>query len=200
MTRVRVFFPKGLERFVSLEEFYSADERRRHSGEADYGIYWWDGLQGHSDTWRVSAVAQTGEIYAELEHVLREPYPEFAPVVLLGTFEIQGADYPYEDADRILAGWNLKCGESSSLQWVLDRVVDPAAMRGTVSVLCRCQTLGNHVHAAVFVGRAAGSRARAGELIMGEDEWRVFRAALEQGFGPALDLELDAPPEVEPAS
>jgi len=191
-----VDFPETLKRFSSLEEFYSADERRRNSGAADYGIYWWDGLQGHSDKWRVSAVAATGEIYAVLSHALSRPFPEQTPLVLLGTFDTSREDYPYEDADRILAGWNLKCGESSSLQWVIDSVVDPQ-MRGPVSVLCRCQTLGNHVHAVVFVGRNKGSRGRAGELIMREEEWEVFRAALERGFGTALDLVMDAPPEVE---
>lgn len=194
---VNVVFPDALPRFDSIEAFYLADERRRHSLVAEYGVFWWDGLQGGSDTWRVYAVAETHEIYAELSHALRQPVPEKRPVVLLGTFK--PLTIPYADADRMLEGWNLKCGQSSSLQWVIDRVVDPE-LRGPISTLFRCQTIGTHVHAVVYIGRVPGARGHAGELIMQEDEWEVFRAALERGFGAALDLELDAAREVEPAS
>lgn len=202
MAEEQVVFPPGLETFRSLEEFYSADERRRFSGEADYGLYWWDGPQGYSDTWRVSAIAETGEFYAIQEQCYRRPYPERPQVVLLGSFEAKSGPQRgdrvawYEDADRILEGWNLECGKGSSLAWILERVVDPSLLeRARLSILLRHQQLGNHVHAEVFVGRQRGSRGRAGEMILEVEEWELFRSGLEKGLGDQLEFAERVAPE-----
>lgn len=110
-----------LPRYATVEWFYrEGDEQglnRRMSGEADYGLYWWDGPQGHSEAWRVSVVHDTGEVYAALERVnTRHGEPR---VVVLGSL---GPDPGYRKADACLVGWNLVCGQSDSLQWIIDRV------------------------------------------------------------------------------
>lgn len=205
-----VTFPPAMQRFASLEEFYEADERRRHSGEADYGIFWWDGEQGYSDTWRISVVAVTGEVYAMRAQAFRGDRVERSQVVLLG--KVAGdhdrpATMPadserphptYVVSDRILEGWNLVCGESRSLQWVLDRVLEAVGEApAPISILVRHQSIGAHVHMDVFVGRQQGSRGRAGELILREEEWDVFRAGLEAGFGARLELVERVAPAAE---
>jgi hypothetical protein len=81
------------------------------------------------------------------------------------------------------------CGDSRSLQWVIDRVLEATGeYPAPISILVRHQTLGTHVHMDVFVGRQPGSRGRAGELMLRGDEWETFRAGLEAGFGDRLEL------------
>lgn len=186
MSRESVTFPPAMERFASLEEFYESDERRRLSGEADYGIFWWDGEQGYSDTWQVSAIAATGEIYAKRVEAYRRDPLELSQVVLLG--KVDSSNPGYVRSDLVLEGWNLVCGESRSLQWAIDRVLAATGEYPPLSILARYQMIGAHVHIEVFMGRVAGSRGRAGELIFREEEWPVFRAGLEAGFGDRLDL------------
>ena len=47
--------------YPTLEAYYAADERRRRSEEADYGVHW--RFHGWEYRWRVSYVRNTGEIY-----------------------------------------------------------------------------------------------------------------------------------------
>ncbi len=110
--------------YDSLEAFYAADERRRRSGEADYGVWWTDVWS--LPCWRVSYIQATGEVYAVegsggRVEVLGVVPPDPAD---------DGAAYPYGDKrvqqtyyrtlDRILAGWPEHCGEPGGLQWVRD--------------------------------------------------------------------------------
>lgn len=179
----------GLETFVDVDAFYAADEARRLSGESDFGVWWWDGVQGHSDQWRVSAVEATGEIYAVCERPLLFSSHR-GRVLLLG--RIGESDLGYTKAEVALRGWNLECGSSSSLQWALDRVRLAAAAslewEHPFSVLLRHSTIGGHVNVDVFMGRTAGSRGKAGELMFREEEWPVFRDALRKGLGDQLEL------------
>lgn len=50
-----------MQTFASIENFYTEDPLRRLSPEYDFGVWWKDNAEG---TWRVSWVADTGEVYA----------------------------------------------------------------------------------------------------------------------------------------
>ena len=106
--------------YPSLEAFYSENEARRRSPEADYGVWWKDG--GSDELWCVSYVQATGEVYA----------------VHIGGVEILGIVPPdpdertrgdlrreltyYRTLDRILEGWAEHCGRPGGLAWVRERL------------------------------------------------------------------------------
>lgn len=111
--------------FERLQEWYDANEERRMSGEADYGVGWHDGERGQS--YRVSYVRATGEIYAVGN---RAPVP---PVEVLGIVppdedEIavtpgkHGVRLPYyRTLDTILDGW-ADAMLTGGLDWVRRRL------------------------------------------------------------------------------
>ena len=92
--------------FGGIEEFYAADERRRRSGEADYGARWGPGRS------RVSYVHATGEVYAE-----------GGRVVILGTVppDPLPALY-YKTLDGLLAGWPEAMMRGETLDWIRSRL------------------------------------------------------------------------------
>ena len=48
--------------FRDIESFYAADERRRYSGERDFGFHWRG--EDPAERWHVGYVQDTGEVYA----------------------------------------------------------------------------------------------------------------------------------------
>ena len=84
-----------MQSFKNVGEFYSDNSARRRSPEADYGVHW--KLEGWPNSWRVSYVRDTGEIYAVQQEATRTgilPTGEIiiangleeGPVLLLGHF------------------------------------------------------------------------------------------------------------------
>lgn len=102
--------------FPTREDFYKASFERRVSKEMDFGVYWYEGRQAWSPSWRVSAIADTGEVYAHLLREIEEGRPQ---VVVLGCF---GPDPGFVKASAALAGWENVVGMAESLQWAVDRV------------------------------------------------------------------------------
>lgn len=105
--------PADAARFASVEEFYAADERRRYSGECDFGCFWrgfWNG-----PLYRISAVKNTGEIYA----VRLVAGDAGGKVEVLAAGLTSGS---YDDAELLLDGWSDRCGEADSLVWARDRL------------------------------------------------------------------------------
>lgn len=106
--------------FDSLEEFYADDERRRTSGEADYGNYWtytgWNGL------WKVSYVHNTGEVYCN--RYTSDGFEQTKPVEILGVVEpdeqYDSFDIYYRTLDRILDGWAEL--EDQNIEFVRERI------------------------------------------------------------------------------
>ena len=49
---------------MDIEQFYSADERRRQSAEVEFGNNWFD---AKGSRYEISWVEDTGELYAMLE-------------------------------------------------------------------------------------------------------------------------------------
>lgn len=94
--------------FDSLDSFY-VDERRRRSGERDYGVLW---RMGEADwpRYRVSWVIQTGEIYV-IPTAGRD-----RPVYVLGVV------HELDELERRLAGWPDRCGENDGIEWVKSRL------------------------------------------------------------------------------
>jgi len=99
--------------YPSLEAFYAADERRRRSEEADYGVWWVERGDQRWPTWRVSYIKATGEVYAlELGQTGR--------VKLLGAYPPDEGDIYYRSLDQVLVGWAE--APRRYLSWVVERL------------------------------------------------------------------------------
>jgi hypothetical protein len=109
---------------MDLEEFYSADERRRRSAELEFGRDW------HDDAGRfeVSWVEDTGEVYT-----MREP----SPGVFGDTFgdmrvgaiserqlgvEIVGTVVGRDAIEAVMHGWRDAMLDPAGAAWLRDRV------------------------------------------------------------------------------
>ena len=102
--------------YASIEEFYSEDERRRLSPEADYGVWWIESEEKQFPHWRVSYVRATGEVYA-LEMGDKEQ------VILLGTYPVDDVDEGevyYRGLNQCLDGWAQLYPKP--LAWVVERL------------------------------------------------------------------------------
>ena len=114
--------------YPNIEAFYSENEARRRSPEADYGVWWHDGVG--TEFWRVSYVQATGEVYAvnpwngqvEVLGVVPPDLEEFTP----GGNRTSRLTY-YRTLDRILDGWAEHCGKRNSLAWVREKLAQEGA-------------------------------------------------------------------------
>lgn len=121
---------------MDIEEFYSADERRRASEEIEYGRGWRD---EHGVRYELSYVVDTKELY-----VMREPMTGPVPVSPFGdlfassvpTRELTVAVLSQVDRDvldKALAGSEAAMERPDSVRWLIERLhqaglyVDPAA-------------------------------------------------------------------------
>lgn len=126
-------WPEPSPTFRSLEAFYADDERRRHSPEADYGVWWTASSRDRRPPYhRVSYVRFTGEVYA----VQITPGRGDGTVVVLGVVppapDTTDDDVDddgrrdrryYATLDGILEGWAQACmGEPDGLGWVRRRL------------------------------------------------------------------------------
>lgn len=112
---------------MDIAEFYDADPRRRESEEIIYGDGWTQAGDPHS-TYRVSWVADTGEVYT-----VREPHPGGLLARYLDELEVEQADADELrvevlgtfDGDRVeaaLGGWRTGMHGDHSLDWVRARL------------------------------------------------------------------------------
>jgi hypothetical protein len=114
---------------MDLEEFYAADERRRHSAELEFGRDWNDG----NGRWGVSWVEDTGEIYLMREPSVgvwadafgdmkvRQVPDEALDVEVLGVVTGRSA------VESVMSGWEQKMLDADGLAWLRDRVKNAAA-------------------------------------------------------------------------
>jgi hypothetical protein len=102
---------------VNIEEFYSADERRRRSEEVDLGTEWHD---ADGARFELSWVADTGEIYLMSEPALRE-FPH-DPTTNELVVSVIGNVADRDELDRRLAGWQQAMTEPDSVVWLTDRI------------------------------------------------------------------------------
>jgi hypothetical protein len=98
--------------YHSLEAFYAADSRRRHSRERDFGLVW-RGRRGA--TYRAAWVQETGEFY-----MFRHGHPLDGG----GTIDVAARRFGLGELHAVLAGYQDVCGRPGSLGWLLERVND----------------------------------------------------------------------------
>jgi hypothetical protein len=96
--------------YTSLEAFYTADKRRRHSRERDFGRLW-RGRRGA--TYRAAWVRETGEFY-----VVRHGHPRRGG----GTLEVAERRFGLGELHKLLSGYEDVCERPGSLGWLLERL------------------------------------------------------------------------------
>jgi hypothetical protein len=111
---------------MDIEEFYSADERRRQSAEIELGTEWHDPT---GNRYELSWVEDTGELYMMLERV-----PETGSWTPFGDVEVDklpveqvivsvvGHIATHEELDRVLDGWQDEMPKPDGITWVADRL------------------------------------------------------------------------------
>ena len=96
--------------FPSLDAFYSADSRRRHSRERDIGLYW---QAGDGSSFRAAWVQETGEVY-----LFRHGHPREGG----GSVDLLGRRFGLGDLQAAMRGYGSVCGRRGSLTWLFDRI------------------------------------------------------------------------------
>jgi hypothetical protein len=111
---------------MDIEEFYSADERRRQSAEVELGTNWFD---AKGSRYELSWVQDTGELYVMLELL-----PEVDTWTPFGDIEIEqmavdrvivmvvGHVPTLEQVESILAGWPDQMSKPDGISWVAERL------------------------------------------------------------------------------
>jgi hypothetical protein len=109
---------------MDIEEFYAADERRRHSAELEFGRDWSDAGRRCEVSW----VEDTGELY-----LMREPDgavvgDAFGDMVVRHVsehdleVEIVGV-IPGRDAiGAVMSGWEQQMPKPDGVAWLRDRI------------------------------------------------------------------------------
>ena len=129
-----------MQSFKNVEEFYSENSARRRSSEADYGVHW--KLEGWPNSFRVSYIRDTGEIYAVQQGPIRSGTlptgeiiiatgPEEGPVLLLGHFPWQPngdlekagpRNVYYRGLEKLLEGWPERSIQPNGLVWIIEKL------------------------------------------------------------------------------
>jgi hypothetical protein len=117
---------------MDIEGFYAQDERRRHSGELEFGRDWRDaGVRSE-----VSWVEDTGELY-----VMREPTAavtgsgagdlELVPMSehQLGV-EVLGVVVGHDAIGAVMSGWEDAMRRDDGIAWLRDRIEHAAEHTG----------------------------------------------------------------------
>jgi hypothetical protein len=111
---------------MDIEQFYSADERRRQSAEVEFGTNWFD---AKGSRYELSWVQDTGELYAMLELV-----PEADSWTPFGDIEVETVSVEgvvvhvictiptLEDVERILTGWPAAMAAPNGMEWVVEQL------------------------------------------------------------------------------
>ena len=121
---------------MDIEEFYSADERRRQSAEVEFGNNWFD---TKGSRYELSWIEDTGELYAMLELV-----PEADSWTPFGDIEVEDvkvdslvvtvlAVIPTREAvEQLLDGWAEQMAEPDGVHWVAERLTAAGLSRPTL--------------------------------------------------------------------
>ncbi|HXA33148.1 MAG TPA: hypothetical protein VNV87_12875 [Acidimicrobiales bacterium] len=111
---------------MDIEEFYSADERRRQSAEIELGTEWHDAT---GNRYELSWVEDTGELYIMLELM-----PEAGSWTPFGDVEVDkmgveqvvvsviGHIATHEELDSVLQGWQDEMADPDGISWVATRL------------------------------------------------------------------------------
>ena len=96
--------------YPSLDAFYSADARRRHSRERDIGLSW---RAADGTSFRAAWVQETGEVY-----LFRHGHPREGG----GAVDLLARRFGLGDLHATINGYRDICGRRGSLAWFLDRI------------------------------------------------------------------------------
>jgi hypothetical protein len=111
---------------MDIEDFYSADERRRQSAEYEFGNNWFD---NRGSRYEISWVEDTGELYAMLELA-----PEAGSWTPFGDIEVENVKVDSltvtvlaviptrETVEQLLEGWATHMEEPDGVHWVAERL------------------------------------------------------------------------------
>jgi len=111
---------------MDIEEFYSADERRRQSAEVEFGNNWYD---AKGSRYELSWIEDTGEFYAMLELV-----PEADSWTPFGDIEVEEVKVDSllvtvlavvptrEGIEALLDGWAEQMARPDGVHWVAERL------------------------------------------------------------------------------
>jgi hypothetical protein len=111
---------------MDIEQFYSADERRRQSAEVEFGTDWFD---AKGSRYELSWVEDTGELYVMLELV-----PEVDTWTPFGDAEVEkmpvdrvlvmvvGTVPTLAEVERILSGWSEAMARPDGISWVAEHL------------------------------------------------------------------------------
>jgi hypothetical protein len=121
---------------MDIEEFYSADERRRQSAEVEFGNNWFD---TKGSRYELSWIQDTGELYAMLELV-----PEADSWTPFGDIEVENVKVDSllvtvlaviptrEEVEALLDGWADQMTEPDGVHWVAARLTAAGLSRPTL--------------------------------------------------------------------
>lgn len=103
-----------IDTFTSVEAMYVNDERRRRSGEMDFGACWRERVKTLADCWRISFIHDTHEFYANNARTNETRILGRLPADL-------GDNAPYDVAEGILAMWEDAIW-TEGLPWAKHRI------------------------------------------------------------------------------
>jgi hypothetical protein len=118
---------------MDIEQFYSADERRRRSAEVEFGNNWFD---AKGNRYELSWVEDTGELYAMLELT-----PEADTWTPFGDIEVEdakvdslvvtvlGSIATRDEVEQMLDGWAGHMVETDGVHWVAERLQEAGIAR-----------------------------------------------------------------------
>lgn len=111
---------------MDIEQFYSADERRRRSAEVEFGNNWFD---AKGSRYELSWVEDTGELYAMLELTPEaDTWTPFGDVEVEDTavdslvVTVLGIIPTREAVEQLLEGWADHMSDSDGVHWVAERL------------------------------------------------------------------------------
>ncbi len=117
---------------MDIEQFYEADERRRHSAELEFGRDWTDGGLRCEVSW----VEDTGELYLMREPAAGVLGDAFGDMVVrsvseheLGV-EVVGVVHGRDAISAVMSGWEAQMGKPDGIAWLRDRVDNADAHLG----------------------------------------------------------------------
>jgi len=121
---------------MDIEQFYSADERRRQSAEVEFGSNWFD---SKGNRYELSWIEDTGELYAMLELVpeagtwtpfgdveVEDVKVDTLVVTVLGEIPARG------EIEQVLEGWADHMAEPDGVHWVAGRLEAAGIARPTL--------------------------------------------------------------------
>ncbi len=116
---------------VDIEEFYDADERRRHSAEIELGREWRD---QYDVRYELNWVEDTGELYVMREPVPIETIDPFGGIHVVGshrvdqgevdgmTVTVVGSVASRAEMEGALDGWEDAMDGPDSVAWLVERL------------------------------------------------------------------------------